>query len=203
MEYLICMLLISCALAMISKAEEPERKVSNSFAEVLESKGRSPEIDSDVDVYGWLIGNWKIHAIDYSKNGTKTETPAEWHFARVLEGRAIQDVFIVPVRSTRSSSTSKERNRYGTTLRYYDSNIHAWILTWTNPVQNVQKHLIARKVGSEIIQEGKSENGELMRWTFRDITPNSFRWTGEESPDQGISWHLGVELFATRMDKEK
>jgi hypothetical protein len=36
------------------------------------------------------------------------------------------------------------------------------------------------------------------RWAFRDITPNSFRWTGEISHDGGQAWHLDEQMFARR-----
>ncbi len=38
-----------------------------------------------------------------------------------------------------------------------------------------------------------------MRWCFRDINADSFRWTGEESPDQGKSWRVGAEFFGVRI----
>ena len=169
------------------------------FAEVLQSDNRSVDIKSESDIYGWLIGSWKIRAVDYEEDGSKKESQAEWHFARVLEGRAIQDVFIVPGRDQRSTTTSKERNRYGTSVRYYDSESDAWHITWINPVRSVENHLVGRKVGSEIVQEGRDVDGRWMRWCFRDITPDSFRWTGEESVDEGKSWRLGAEFFGVRM----
>ncbi len=129
------------------------------FAEVLQSDTRSAEIKSESDIYGWLIGSWKIRAVDYEEDGSKKETLAEWHFARVLEGRAIQDVFIVPARDQRSAGASKERNRYGTSVRYYDPEKDVWHITWINPVRSVENHLVGRKVGNEIVQEGRDGMG--------------------------------------------
>jgi hypothetical protein len=41
-----------------------------------------------------------------------------------------------------------------------------------------------------------------MRWSFSQITPNSFRWRGETSRDSSeaadASWRLDVEFFARR-----
>ena len=50
-----------------------------------------------------------------------------------------------------------------------------------------------------IISADTSIDGSLMKWCFRDITPDSFRWTGESSSDQGKTWHLGAEFFAERI----
>jgi hypothetical protein len=174
---------------------------SRSVAEVLHSSGPSSELGSAASVYDWLIGSWDVRVIDYDDEGSTRESRGEWHFSWVLEGRAVQDVFIVPSKDQRSAQLSKEGNRYGTTLRIYDPEIKAWRITWFNPVRNVENHLVGKKVGNEIIQEGSNENGSArMRWSFRDIKENSFRWTGEESPDNGKTWRLGAEFFGVRMD---
>jgi len=170
-----------------------------SILDVLVSNEPSGEIPHDSDIYGWLVGSWKIRVVDYRDDGSKKETPGEWHFARALEGRAIQDVFIVPSRDQRLPAMPKEGNRYGTSVRVYDPRIKAWHVTWINPVRGVENQLVGRMVGKEIIQEGRDEDGALMRWSFRDITANTFRWTGEQSTDDGKTWHLGAEFFATRM----
>jgi len=166
--------------------------------DALLSEERSSEIHADSDIYDCLIGSWNVRVVDYGENGLKRESRGEWHFARALEGRAIQDVFIVPTRNERNSSTPKERNRYGTSLRTYDSATSSWHITWINPVRQVHNQLVGRKVGNDIIQDGVDEKGALMRWCFRDITANSFLWTGEESNDNGKTWQLGAEFFATR-----
>jgi hypothetical protein len=173
---------------------------SSSVVEVLHSSKPSSELGSAAAVYDWLIGSWNVRVVDYDVDGTAHESRGEWHFGWVLEGRAVQDVFIVPSREERSTRLPKDGNRYGTSLRTYDPNIEAWRITWINPVRQVQNHLVGKKVGDEIVQEGLDENGSMsIRWCFREITENSFRWTGEESNDNGKTWQLGAEFFAVRM----
>ena len=155
------------------------------FLEALFSVDRSSEIPEGHDIYGWLVGSWKVRAVDYGDHGEKQEREGEWHFARVLEGRAIQDVYIVPVRQKRSANIPVEGNRYGTTLRIFDRESKTWRIRWNNPVRDVENHLTGRKVGDEILQEGKDVHGEWIRWWFRDITPDSFLWIGEQSVDEG------------------
>src|SRR5262249_6494657 len=72
-----------------------ERQVS--FHTVLAATDRSPDIAESADVYGWLCGSWDLkilhyRAIDVSARGMTGEV----HAARVLEGRAVQDVWIMP-----------------------------------------------------------------------------------------------------------
>jgi hypothetical protein len=42
------------------------------------------------------------------------------------------------------------------------------------------------------------ESGAILRWSFTEITPDSFRWLGEHFVDQGVSWWLQVEVRARR-----
>ena len=173
-------------------------KVRSNVFDVLRAERASLELGAAGGLYEWLIGSWNVRVVDYEDNGSPRNSSGEWHFGWVLEGRAIQDVFIVPSRDARSGNLPAEGNRYGTSLRVYDPRIDAWHITWINPVRQVHNHLIGRKVGNEIIQEGTDEDGSLMRWLFRDVTSNSFRWTGEQSTDNGKTWHLGAEFFAVR-----
>jgi len=88
------------------------------FHAVLSAPSRSREIPESADVYGWLIGSWELEvlhykAFDVSALGIKGEV----HFGWVLEGRAIQDVWIMPRRSERTDDIGKTNNMYGTTLR--------------------------------------------------------------------------------------
>jgi enamine deaminase RidA (YjgF/YER057c/UK114 family) len=58
---------------------------------------------------------------------------------------------------------------------------------------------IGRAHGKSIVQDGKNDAGELVRWSFNDITPDSFRWLGERSRDGGANWQTQAEFFARRV----
>jgi hypothetical protein len=171
------------------------------FSSALISGKRSPELDENQDLYGWLIGTWDVSAIEYLDDQEPLRVEGEWHFTRILEGRAIQDVYIVPKRSLRTPFSSKTRNRYGTTIRYYDETIQAWRLNWFNPVSGASDQLIAKKLGNDIVQEGIDAVGNLMKWSFVDILPNSFHWKGERSFDGGKTYKLEAEFFGERNER--
>ena len=59
--------------------------------------------------------------LEYPENWPKRERQAEWHVRCVVEGRAIEDVFIVPPRAQRTPDTPREGNRYGASLCVYDT----------------------------------------------------------------------------------
>ena len=88
------------------------------FHSLLAATGRSPEIPEENDVYGWLVGSWDLEVLHYAAvDIAPLHIQGEVHFGWVLEGRAIQDVWIMPRRSDRTPSTDKANNMYGTTLR--------------------------------------------------------------------------------------
>ena len=172
----------------------------DSFLEVLSPSGRSTEIPESLDVYGWLIGSWELDvyhykAMDVSALGIQGEV----HFAWVLEGRAVQDVWIMPRRSERTAGMEKNNNMYGTTLRVWDAAIQAWRITWINPVTGHREEQIGRRSGKDIVQVGARSDGTPTRWMFTEITPDSFHWTGESLLPDGKTWKLEGEFRAKRM----
>lgn len=152
------------------------------------------------DLYGWLQGNWDVVVMDHDADGTIHQRTGEWHFGWVLQGRALQDVWISPRRGERPlpGQPPGPRNRYGTTIRFFDPAIRAWRVTWIHPVTNYVATLVGRAAGGDIVQEGTGGPGELLRWTFHDITPSSFRWRGDVSTDGGSTWRTVQEMSARR-----
>ena len=170
-----------------------------SFISSLVSQNRSSEIDQALDIYAPFLGSWKMILLDSLDNGRKNKLIGEWHFSRILEGRAIQDVLIAPDRDHRSDTTSKFCNRYGTTLRTFDSRSKKWTINWFNPVSGIHNELLTRVEPGKIIQESKESDGLMMRWVFDNIKTNSFHWYGEGSTDQGRTWTREVEFFGERI----
>ncbi len=116
-----------------------------------------------------------------------TRTAARFTSAGCSKAAPIQDVWILP------------GIFYGTTLRIYDPGLDAWHILWSDPLRQVYTRQIGRARGSDIVQEGKDDAGTPVRWSFVDITPDSFRWLGERSPDGGATWQLQAEFLARRV----
>jgi hypothetical protein len=49
------------------------------------------------------------------------------------------------------------------------------------------------------VQIGWTDTGEAVRWSFTEMTPDSFRWLGERSPDSGRSWVLQAVFRVRRV----
>jgi hypothetical protein len=168
------------------------------FCSLLVASGRAPEIPASADVYGWLCGDWDLDVLRYGGVDVAGGLTGEVHAARVLEGRAVQDVWIMPQRADRHGSVDRTMNMYGTTLRSWDDAIQAWRIAWTNPVSGHREEQVGRWDGNGIRQEGMRANGTRTRWTFTEITAESFHWRGEALyPDQQL-WTLEAEFLAKR-----
>jgi hypothetical protein len=173
-------------------------RVANFYA-ALAASDRSSEIPKSDDAYGWLVGSWELDvrrywATDVSALSIKGEVHAGW----ALEGRAVQDVWIMPRREERSAGLDKMLNMYGTTLRAWDSSIGAWRITWSNPAGEHFEQQIGRWIENQVVQIGTRPDGTPTRWRFTEITAASFHWIGEALAPDGVTWILEGEFLARR-----
>lgn len=157
-----------------------------SFAAALQAPGPAPDRAGKMGLYGWLIGSWSMDGTIYLDDGTAYKNTGEIHFAWALEGRAIQDVWIFPGAF------------YGTTLRVYDPALDAWHILWGDPLKQYYTRQLGRARGKDIVQDGTLETGESVRWSFTEITPDSFHWLGEKT-DSGGTFRLQAEFLARRV----
>src|SRR6185295_17917747 len=161
--------------------------MNSSFANALHSDAPASDRAGKMGLYGWLIGRWEFDATVTLDDGAQHKGKGEIHFAWVLEGRAIQDVWILP------------GVFYGTTLRVYDPGLDTWHILWNDPLRQYYTRQIGRAQGRDIVQLGKNDAGDDIRWSFTDITANSFRWLGERSRDAGATWQLQAEFLVRRV----
>jgi hypothetical protein len=174
------------------------------FATALIADGPAPDLADKLKLYGQFVGAWEAEAEAFLPDGSRRRH--YWHiaFAWVLEGRAVQDVWITPTRRGPRVGQSQPwgpfSNQYGTTLRVYDPKIDAWRVTWIDPAAGYRADLIGRPDGDGIFQEGTGSDGARLRWIFSDIAHDRFRWRAEVSRDQGAHWHKAIDLLAKRSE---
>jgi hypothetical protein len=177
-----------------------EARPKDNISTLLGAAGRSAEIPDSADAYGCLVGSWQLEVLHYAGADVSAQHIAgEAHFAWVLEGRAIQDLWIMPRCSDRHPGLEKTNNMYGTTLRIWDPAIQGWHIRWINPVSGHQETQIGRRIGSDVVQVGARSNGTPTRWRFTEITPDSFHWIGEALELDGKTWKLEGEFRARRI----
>ena len=145
-------------------------------------------------LFGRLVGEWELDWTGYDWDGEMRAEHGEWIFGWVLEGRAIQDVWIIPVRGRRDPAEGE----YGTTVRVYDPLLDAWLVTWNGPLARARRTFIARAAGDAIVQDGHTEEGYPLRWIFSELEESSFTWQSFCSRDGEKTWQLREEMRVRR-----
>ena len=172
---------------------------TNAFVDALVSSQCSSELADADDFFGFLIGNWDVDAVLYDEKGHTDKRKGEVHASWVLEGRAMQDVFIFPGRADRSSGVPVHGDRYATTIRTYDRTLKAWRVNFINPAAaETSAQLIARRMGNGVEMEGTLSDGTRIRWRYINVNNTSFHYLAEKLNRDGRSWRLYLELFGTR-----
>lgn len=153
----------------------------------------NPEFREKLSLFGQFVGNWDILENRFIEDdGTETVQHGELHWGWILDGRAVQDVWMY---------FNEETGRLvpaGTTIRFYDSAIDAWQSIWITPLGNSVMGFVGGMKGNEIVLEAKEEDGTPIRWIFFDIQPSSFKWRGEISKDLGKTWTVNETMVIRR-----
>ena len=170
------------AAAIVAPAASP------SLVGALHTDRPAADRAEQMALYGRFVGRWEMESVLYGEDGkTRAGPQGEIHFGWVLEGRAVQDVWVLP------------GFFYGTTLRVYDPALDAWHIIWSDPLKQYYTRQVGRARGDDIVQEGQDSAGTPVRWSFTEITPRSFHWIGERSEDGGATWRRQIEFFAHRV----
>ncbi len=164
----------------------------NPFSEALVSGRKSPIIPDDRDLFGQFVGEWDLDWYEGKREDAKRYVKGEWIFSWVLDGTAVQDVFICPSRAERLTNPQPD-GEYGTTIRFYNPNTGAWDVFYG--CTGEASRLEARKEKNEIVLT-EVPNGK-MKWVFSEITENSFHWSHMRTED-GQNWAVSSEFFAVR-----
>ena len=168
------------------------------FLDALSAPGPAPDRAPGLQLYAFLVGSWSLDVRYPQPGGPDLRSRGEVHAGWVLEGRAIQDVWVVPARGLPRGGLPAWAEFYGSTLRVYDPSLDAWHILWTDPLRGLYRRQVGQAEGADIVQLGTDDTGAAVRWSFRDRTADAFRWCGERSTDGGTSWTLVAEFRARR-----
>lgn len=166
----------------------------NQFCQALTALNPSSHIPPQDNWFAPLIGHWDFEWID-KKGDMECKVPGEWIFSWIIEGCAIQDVFICPSRPNRQGDMFKNA-AYGTTLCWYNAQEHCWEAVYAD--KESYTTLKAQKDKSDIVLTCTNCEGYQMKWIFSDITSDNFHWRNIISNDNGENWTVAGQLFASR-----
>lgn len=164
----------------------------NEFTAALCGNARNERIPEEYDFFGGLIGEWDIVWNDRLEDTEPRRVKGEWIFSRVLDGTAVQDLFIVPSRAERLCDRQPDAE-YGTTLRIFNPKTMAWDIFYGCMGEAIR--LTARKVGEEIVLTENTT--EKMRYVFSDMTARSFLWR-KERMNGNDGWKTVAKVTAER-----
>lgn len=162
--------------------------------EQLLASNPHPSLGAEAHVFGRFIGAWDCDYTHFAADGSVSERyRGELLFAWIMDGRAIQDVWI----GYPPDGEVRERS-IGTSIRFFDKKSRLWHVVFVSPEGGAATTVRGGVVGDRIVLEGENADGSLRRWSFNDIRPNSFVWIGESSGDGGRSWRRTAEYHMSR-----
>lgn len=166
------------------------------FADLLVSD--KPE--KNLDLYGRFVGEWDFVWYNPQDNSDE-KVKGEWIFSYVLQGTAVQDLFICPSVAERKANP-RDYMEYGTTIRFpLNDGSDKWHILYASDNGHKADRLIAEEIDGDIIQTGinyDSEDTTLWQWNFRNITADYFRWECRYSKDMGETWIYTGRIEAVR-----
>ena len=165
------------------------------FSNALICETCKDELRDKLNLFGQFVGEWEFEGVIGKDTPEEQRVPGEWIFSWILDGTAIQDVFICPSRKECEKNPNPNAE-YGTTIRFYNQATDAWDMFYG---LSGKTHILeGQQAGAQIIVKNKSESEGLTQWVFSDITPDAFHWQNRTSYDEGVTWNINFELFAHR-----
>ena len=172
-----------------SSAADPPRDL----VAALEATNPNPSLGDQAQVLSRLVGAWDVEYTDFSKDGKSIHRTGEFIVSWVMDGRALQDLWIVD-----PSGKRKDREVY-TTLHYFDAKSRTWHATFVDPEHGSIARFAGGPQGSDrFVIETADLGNPTNRWSFNDIGPDSFVYRDEASTDGGKSWRLQSEYQMKR-----
>jgi hypothetical protein len=159
----------------------------------IQAMGPHPSLADPAKTFDRFVGRWDVEYTDFSKDGKVTHRAGEFIVGWVMDGRVMQDLWIVY-----PSGTQTDREVY-TQLVYYDRKSATWPMTFIDPEHASVTRFTGTAVGDgRLAFDTRDFNGADTRWSFNDIRSDSFVWREEESVDGGKAWRLLAEHHMTR-----
>jgi hypothetical protein len=159
----------------------------------LAAPGPHPSLGDQANLFGQFVGTWDFDCVAWPGDGTIVRFPGEWTFGWVLDGRAVEDVWI----GYQKGRDANERG-VGVTVRTFDRKTALWRVIYIAPMGGTVVDLRGGARGDRIVLEGKDTDGSAIVWSFNDIKPDSFLWRAETSADGGKTWRTEQEMRLRR-----
>jgi hypothetical protein len=192
---LLCVSLAIRVAAATEKAGDTMARDSRfEMVAALEARGPHPSLGERASVLNRLVGAWDVEYTDFSKDGKVTHRSGELLFGWILDGRGMQDFWIVD-----PSGAGKDREVY-TDLLYFDPKSRTWSTVFIDPQVGSVATFTGGAVGDDriVLDSHDLVPRETRRWSYNDIRPDSMVYRDEASSDGGKTWTLKSEYHMKR-----
>ena len=185
----------SKSTAPVDRSEEGTRRADprRDMVAVLPARAPHPSLGHHADLFGRFVGTWDADYSFIAEDGSVRHSRGEVMFGWILDGYALQDIFL-----SYPKPDSTDERKMVTGVRFVDPKTDKWTVMFAAPAFGAAVRMEGGAEGDRIVLRGRDDKGNLLRWSFNDIRPESFVWRGETSYDGGKTWRLEEEHRMTR-----
>jgi len=183
---------VAAATGKAGSTSAPDPRFAMSTA--LRATGPHPSLADHASVLSRLVGTWDVEYMDISQDGKAIHRSGELLVGWVMDGRAIEDLWIVY-----PSGAGKEREVYAD-VRYFDPKCGTWPAIFIDPQIASVATFTGGAVGDDriVLDSQDLVAGQTRRWSFNDIRYDSLVFRDDASTDGGKSWRLKSEYHMKR-----
>lgn len=184
------LLILPLACGALAAQEPPDPR--QDMIQTLAARGPTPALAAEARLFDRFVGTWDCDYAFFGNDGRVTHAAGELRFGWILDGKALQDVWIAY-----PSEPGRERS-IGTSIRFFDAKSRTWRIVFVSPEFGAIVTVRGGAEGDRIVLRGVDDEGAALRWSFDEIRADSFVWRGETSRDEGKTWKLEEEHHMRR-----
>jgi hypothetical protein len=183
-----------CLAALLMPAVAP----ASAEDDFWRSNAPNPNAPAELAQFAFLVGEWDAQAYRIGADGKEVQFGyADWRISYILNGFAIQDVWIYKTLATGEVE-------YGTMFRTYCPEAGHWTMVEQRHSDLKFLFMTAEKVGETMVMRGELDTpqGKVpFRRVFYNIKRDSFEWRTDFSSNGGKTWNEGA--FFLRVTRRK
>ena len=181
------------AAACSAAASEPRPDLVTA----LKATSPNSSLGDQAKVPALLVGTWDVEYTDFGKDGTAIHRTGEFIVGWVMDGRAMQALWIVD-----PSGSRKDREVY-TDLHYFDKKSRTWHSAFVDPENGSVARFTGSATGNDrYVLETQDMGNKKTRWSYINMRTDSFVYRDEASSDGGKTWRLQAEYHMKRRDTD-
>jgi hypothetical protein len=134
---------VVCVVAATESGNSADLPLREAMIRVLGSANPNPSLGKEAQTFDRLVGSWDADFSFPQADGTVRHKKGELHFGWVMDGHAVQDLWI-------GYPTGEQKERtIGTTFRFFDTKLKQWRIVFINPQYN---YVVNTQGGREVIE---------------------------------------------------